>query len=60
MIITQTAIIPIENINSISQNVHTNDIMYYIKGQDEVLKEHFASKAEMEKRFRDLIFVMRG
>ena len=59
MIITPTAIIPIENINSIRQNTNTNDIMYYIKGQDEVLKEHFASKAKMEQRFHELVFIMR-
>ena len=59
MIITQTAIIPIENINSIRQNTNTNDIMYYIKGQDEVFKEHFASKAKMEQRFSELVSIMR-
>lgn len=59
MIITPTAIIPIENINSIRQNDHTNDIMYYIKGQDEVLKEHFPSKAKMEQRFNELVLIMR-
>ena len=58
MIITPTAIIPVENISSIYQNTYTNDIMYYVKGQDEVFKEHFASKAEMAKRFHELIITM--